>query len=293
MNRRLLLSAVGLLLAAVAALPALAGSETGPEIKAVNGPGPPSPTATHEWSPPQLAVAEGTSVTMNNPTTTPHGIHWVSTPATPVCDASVPVGTGEADSGTQWSGKCTFARAGTYSYYCTVHGAAMSGTVTVSAAQTPPTGSPPTTPSGPTGPSGGEGSGAPGATPTPGAGAGAPLSPFLGGAAHALTLAATQHGSSVRGSVRVSQAGAGGRLEVVLLARSASLARSGQAKPVRVGQLERSSLSTGTARFTVALTARARKALKRRGRLALTVEVQLRPRVGASASATRTVVLRS
>jgi hypothetical protein len=33
----LLLSAVGLLLAAVAALPALAGSETGPEIKAVNG----------------------------------------------------------------------------------------------------------------------------------------------------------------------------------------------------------------------------------------------------------------
>jgi plastocyanin len=285
-----MLSAVGLLLAAVAALPALAGSETGPEIKAVNGPGPPSPTATHEWSPPQLAVAEGTSVTLSNPTTTPHGIHWISTPATPVCDAGVPVGTGEADSGTQWSGKCTFARAGTYSYYCTVHGAAMSGTVTVSAAQTPPTGSPPSTPAGPTG---GGGSGAPGATPTPGAGAGTAFSPFLGGAAHALTLAATQHGSSVRGSVRVSQVGAGGRLEVFLLARSASLARSPHAKPVRVGQLERSSLSAGTARFTVALTARARKALKRRGHLALTVEVELRPRVGASASTTRKAVLRS
>jgi plastocyanin len=288
MHRRLLLSAIGLSIAVVAALPAVAGSETGMEIKAVNGPGPPL-EATHEWSPPQLSVAEGASVTLSNPTAIPHGVHWVSTPATPVCDASVPVGSGEADSGTQWSGKCTFARAGTYSYYCTVHGAAMSGTVTVSGTQTtPPPGSPPTTPGAPGGQSPG-GSGAPGTTP----GASLPSSPFLGGAAKALTLAATQRGSSVRGSVRVSPAGAGGRLEVVLLARGASLARSGHAKPVRVGQLERSSLSAGTARFTVALTARARKALKRRGHLALTVQVELRPKLGAAATVTRTVLLRS
>jgi plastocyanin len=289
-HRRLLLSAIGLSIAAVAALPAVAGSETGMEIKAVNGPGPPL-EATHEWSPPQLSIAEGASVTWSNPTAIPHGVHWVSTPATPVCDASVPVGTGESASGTQWSGKCTFARAGTYSYYCTVHGAAMSGTVTVSGTQTPPPpGSPPTTPGAPGGQSPGGGSGAPGTT-TPGTSL--PSSPFLGGAAKALTLAATQHGSAVRGSVRVSPAGAGGRLEVVLLARSASLARAGHAKPVRVGHLERSSLSAGTARFTVSLTARARRALKRRGRLALTVQVQLRPQLGAAATVTRTVVLRS
>jgi plastocyanin len=292
MHKRLLLSAIGLLMAAAATLPAVAGSDTGLEIKAVNGPGPPL-EATHEWSPPQLSVAEGASVTLSNPTAIPHGVHWISTPATPVCDASVPVGTGESASGTQWSGKCTFARAGTYSYYCTVHGAAMSGVVTVSGTQTTPPGSPPTTPGAPGGQSPGGGSGGSGGPGTTTPGSSTPASPFLGGAAKALTLAATQHGSSVRGSVRVSPAGAGGRLEVVLLARSASLARVGHAKPVRVGHLERSSLSAGTARFMVSLTARARRALKRRGRLALTVQVQLRPQLGASATVTRTVVLRS
>lgn len=290
-HRRLLLSAVGLLLAAVAALPAIAGSEIGPEIKAVNGPGPPSPTATHEWSPPQLAVAEGTSVTISNPTTTPHGIHWVSTPATPVCEGSVPVGTGEADSGTNWSGKCTFAQAGTYSYYCTVHGAAMSGTVTVSATAA----SPPVSPASPGGGSSGPpsaGGGAPGTTTTPGsAGGGALASPFLGGAAKALTLSGSQHGSSVHGTVRVSQVGAKGRLDVSLLARSASLARAGQAKQVRVGHFVRSSLSAGTVRFTVTLTPQGRRTLKRRGRLALTVRIVLSPLSGAPSSATRSVVL--
>jgi plastocyanin len=288
----LLLPGVGLLLAAVAAVPAIAGSETGPEIKAVNGPGPPSPTATHEWSPPQLAVAEGASVTISNPTTTPHGIHWVSTPATPVCDASVPVGTGEADSGTNWSGKCTFARAGTYSYYCTVHGAAMSGTVTVSAAAGTPPVSPPSTGGGQSGPPP-SGGGAPGTPPPPpgGAGGGTPASPFLGGAAKALTLSGTQHGSSVHGTVRVSQAGAKGRLDVSLLARSASLASAGQAKQVRVGHFVRSSLSAGTVRFTVALTPQGRRTLKRRGRLALTVRIVLSPLSGAPSSATRSVVL--
>jgi hypothetical protein len=115
----------------------------------------------------------------------------------------------------------------------------------------------------------------------------------LGGAAKALTLTGTQHGGSVRGSVRVSQAGAKGRLEVSLLVRSASLARAGQAKQVRVGHLERSSLSAGTARFAVALTSRGRNALKRRGRLALTVRVVLSPPSGAPSAATRSVVLHS
>ncbi|MHB8234473.1 MAG: cupredoxin domain-containing protein [Solirubrobacteraceae bacterium] len=292
-HRRLLLAAIGLGLAAVAALPAMAGSETGPEIKAVNGPGPPSPTATHEWSPPQLTVAEGTSVTVSNLTTTPHGIHWVSTPATPVCDASVPVGTGESASGTQWTGKCTFARAGTYSFYCTVHGPAMSGTVTVSAASGPPPVSPPSTGGGSNGQPQ-SGAGAPGTTTTPGsAGAGTLASPFLGGAAKALTLSARQRGSSVRGAVRVSQAGAKGRLDVSLLARSASLARAGQAKQVTVGRFSRSSLRAGTVRFTVALTPRGRRTLKRRGKLALTVRIVLSPASGAPSAATRSVVLHS
>jgi len=296
MRKGILVAAAAVLGVLAVILPAVAGSETSPTITAVNGPGmPPS----HSWSPPQATVGEGGSVAFSNPTAVPHGVEWVSVPATPVCNG-VPVGTTEAASGTQWNGNCTFTRPGTYSFYCTVHGAAMSGMITVSAAPgeppvtttttttTPPPGFPGSGGSG----SGGGGSGQPGTT---GAGAGTPGvsgSPFVGGVAQALKLKAQQRGNAVRGSLAVSSAGAHGRLEVDVLSKVASLARGGHSSAVRVGKLERGSLAAGTVHFAVALNARAKRALARRGRLALTVEITLTPPGGHAAKLERSVVLR-
>ncbi|HEX3911801.1 MAG TPA: cupredoxin domain-containing protein [Solirubrobacteraceae bacterium] len=282
-----------LVLAALAVvLPAVAGSETSPSITAVNGTGIYA-EQTHSWSPSQVTVGEGASVTLSNPTTVRHGVRWVSSPATPVCSAGVPVGTSEAASGAEWNGACTFTQPGSYVFYCTVHGAAMSGTITVGALTpgSPPISTPPTTP--PVGPTlaGGEGSGG-----QPGAGTAPELgdaSPFTGGVG-ALRLASRQRGASVRGAVNVSAAGARGRLEVELLAKGASLAGAGRgdSREVRLGSLERGSLSAGIVRFAVALGARGKRVLKRRGRLALTVELALTPPGGHAAKLQRGVVLR-
>jgi hypothetical protein len=110
-----------------------------------------------------------------------------------------------------------------------------------------------------------------------------------------LKLTAPRHGSTVRGSVDVGQSGAGGRLEVDLLAKSASLAsrrRSGS-KAVQVGRLVRASVSAGKVSFSVALTARGKSALRRHHRLALTVKITLTPMRGAAVTITRSVTLRS
>ncbi len=299
MSKGVLVAAAAVLGVSAVILPAVAGSETSPTITAVNGPGMPP---QHSWSPSAVGVGEGASVMLSNPTAVPHGVEWVSVPATPVC-SGIPVGTTEAASGTQWSGNCTFTRPGTYSFYCTVHGAAMSGTITVSGpAGEPPvttttttTTAPPGSPGSGTGSGSGSGAGGSGQPGTTGAGAGTPGvggSPFAGGAAQALKLNAQQRGSAVRGSLAVSSTGAHGRLEVDVLSKAASLARGGHPSTVRVGKLERSSLAPGTVRFKVALNARAKRALARRGHLALTVEITLTPPGAGAAKLERSVVLR-
>jgi plastocyanin len=107
------------------------------------------------------------------------------------------------------------------------------------------------------------------------------------------SLRSAQHGSSVRGSLDVTQAGSGGRLEVDLLARSASLAAVRRSAPVRVGRLVRAPVSAGRVSFSVALTARGKNALRRHRRLVLTVKIALKPIHGTTASVTRSVTLRS
>lgn len=291
MRRRLLLPVFALLGASVVILPAVAGSETSPTITAENIGG--VYGEEHRWSPSQATIAAGGAVTLSNPTEVKHGVRWVSGPATPSCDGGVPVGTTATASNTNWSGSCTFTAAGVYTFYCTVHGGGMTGRITVSAGEptttettgTTGTTTTPGTGAGTGGPSSG---GAPGASNAPGSGG---SSPFLGSAARALKLAARQHGRSVRGSVAVSQAGAHGSLEVDLLARSASLARTGHSAQVRVGRFVRSSLSAGTVRFSVPLNRRAKAALKRKGRLSLSAKVVLRPAGGSAVSITRGVVL--
>jgi plastocyanin len=293
LRRRLLLGVATILGAAVAVMPALAGSETIPTIDAVNSTGLYN-EQTHSWSPSQATIAPGGTVTLNNPTAVIHGVRWVSGPATPVCSSGVPVGTSAAASGTQWSGTCTFTTPGAYTFYCTVHGAAMAATITVSAGgpttstttstptqppprQTTTTGSPST-------------SGQPGAGITLGSG-GALDSPLLGGTATAIKLGPGPHGTSVHGSIEVSRAGAGARLEVDLLAARASLARVAGSAQVRVGRLVRRSLPAGRISFTVPLDAWARRALRSHRRLALTVEVLLAPRHGSATRVARTVLL--
>jgi len=257
-------------------LPARATSEGAPTIETED--------PAHHWKPPTVTIEPGGSVEFKNASmTTLHGIHWVSVPSTPSCEPSVPVGAGPEHSGTDWSGGCTFSAAGTYTFYCTVHGAAMSGSVTVAGAGGPPKEpTPPPTTTTTTGsspaPAAPEGSSPSGGSPAGGAGTSA-------AALAALHLSAPRHGAEVRGALTVPGADAGGRLEVDLLAALG-------AGRVRVGQLERRSLMAGPLRFSLTPDARARRALRRRGRLAVSVVVHLSPQTGAGSEISRRLTLR-
>ncbi len=181
---------------------------------------------------------------------------------------------------TGWEGKCKFEQPGTYKfesstlwpeytkYEIVVEGASTGTTPTTS--PTTPTTTTPTAPTIPSEPSSG--------------------SPLEGGS-RALKLAGSQHGSTVRGSIKVSQAGSGGRLEVGLFAAGASLAKAGHPVQVRVGRLVRSSLKAGSVPFSVPLTAKGKAALRRHRRLTLTVKITLTPQHGAAVTVTRGVVV--
>jgi plastocyanin len=253
-------------------------------IEAVNGPG--AYGEPHSWSRMALTVGAGGVVAFSNPTTTYHGVQWISPPQQPSCTAGVPVGTSPTASRAEWNGTCTFTTPGTYNFRCTVH-QEMTGTITVSSngtVTTTTTGQPPSSGSGtPTTPPSGE--------PGPKATLAPPGSLLVGPASRALRLAFSQHGSSVRGSLAVSKGGAGGRLEVDLLARGASLARAGHSAQVAVGRLVRSSLQAGTVSFAVPLSARARRALHRHRRLALTVKIVLTGADAPALTLTRSVLL--
>jgi plastocyanin len=269
----------------VGVLPAVASSETSP-IEAENGPG----YYEHSWKPSSLAVGEGTTVTISNKTEVPHGVEWKEGPETPTCE-KVPVGAGNF--GTKWSGTCTFKKPGTYLFWCTYHGKSMSATVTVQPASTTTGSTTGTTPGGTTGttPGGGGGGGTNG-FPTVSPLASPPGSPVANAAITAVKLRSQQHGRTVRGSLDVSSAGAGGRLEVDLLAKRASLA-SARSSSLRVGRLVRSAVGPGTVSFQVPLSASGRRVLARAGRLVLLVEITLTPHSGKAAVIKRTVTLRA
>jgi plastocyanin len=276
-KRHLLLAAVcG---SAVALVPAIASSEAGPTVSGLE---------SIMWSPAQVTVASGSVVSFQNSSSlVPHGVVWESgNPETPVCNG-VPIDEGQ----TNWKGSCTFTRAGTYTYYCSVHGMAMSGTIVVGAPATTPTPTPttPTTPATPT---------TPGATTTPpptSSGAVPPgtglASPLAGRTAEAIRLLRAQHGESVRGSIRISPAGVGTRLDVELLANSTVLTEKQRSKQIRVGSLVRAALKPGRNSFVAALSRQGRAALHRGARLTLTVRITLTPAHGAALHVTRVVVL--
>jgi plastocyanin len=121
--KRLTISLVALAVLAALTAP-LASSTAEPTIEAVNS------GYTHYWLPSSVSVGSGGAVTISNPTGVFHGVEWRSG-TKPSCSAGVPVGSTPAASGANWTGKCTFSQAGTYTFYCTVHGPEMTGTVTV------------------------------------------------------------------------------------------------------------------------------------------------------------------
>ena len=280
--KRVPLGLAAVLGAAVVVLPAVASSEAGPMISAVGG-GPYGESLA--WSPASVEVASGGNVTFQNASATvSHGVVW-DTAEAPSC-SGIPLGRGD----TSWKGTCTFSHPGSYNFHCYVHPIEMKGTVTVSANGTTTV----TTPGGPPGTTT-TGTTTTGTATVPGAQeAGGPSgSPLAGSASAAIRLARLQHGGAVRGAVAVSEAGSGGRLEVDLLARRASLAGAHHAPLASAGRLVRSSLRAGVVSFKVPLNARAAHALRAHHRLALSVRIVIRPVHGSPVTVTRSVLLRS
>jgi hypothetical protein len=284
----------GLAGAAVVVLPALAAAPSEVKLEVAQNCNTPSwPCWNPKGSPEAnvgfnevapFTIAQGGTISFeDNDSKAPTDVLWKG--AAPSCKPEVP-----STPKTPWSSICTFTNAGDYEfesqelfndgtsnytkYKVIVEGAATGTTPTT-----------PTTPGGggtttsPTGPAGGSGP------------AGAPSSPLVGSASEAVKLARAQHGSSVRGSLEISQAGVGGRLEVDLLASGTSPAKAGHSPRVRVGRLMRTSLYAGTTSFTVPLNAKGRAALRRHRRLALTVKITLTPQHGAAVTVTRNVVV--
>jgi hypothetical protein len=223
--------------------------------------------------PSTATVGVGGVVSFVNPySEVPHGLKFTGGPATPNC-VGIPAAASEEIGATNWHGECTFSTPGTYTFICTVHPSEMKGTITVNSdgttmttTTTTPTTTIPTTPTTPGEPS--------------------PVSPLLG----SQSIRASQHGAFVKGSLDISESGAGDGLEVDVFAKSAGLAKAGHSTRVRVGRLVRGSVPAGKLSFAVKLNAKAHSALKRHRRLALTVKVALTPLHGEPTTFTRSVV---
>ncbi len=225
----------------------------------------------------KVTIASGGSVAFVD-----HGreanIAW--TGSAPTCEPSVPVAPAAPKTG--WEGKCTFATAGTYRFesstmFKDAYEDYTKYEVVVEAPTTPP-------PPGPSG-EGGSAPGGSGSAPAP-VGEAPSGSPLAG----APTIRSSQRGATVRGSLPISQAGAGDRLEVDLLASAASLAKAKHATRL-VGRFVSASASAGRVSFAIKLDARARRSLRRHRRLALTVRIALTPRYGPPVVLTRSVTL--
>lgn len=169
-----------------------------------------------------------------------------------------------------WEGGCDFDVAGTYAFVCGLH-SSMTGSVTV--VQTGA--SPPPPPAGPRPP-------APPAVPVPVAG---------GLAASGLKVAAQQRGFSVRGSVAVARTGSR-VLARAFARRKALFAGSRSVLEVQVGRQIRSGVGAARVTFAAPLSAAARRALRRNGRLLIVLRMSVTPAQGAAYTARRTVILR-
>ena len=99
-----------------------------------------------------------------------------------------------------------------------------------------------------------------------------------------------QRGTSVRGTVKVTRSSS--RLLVRAFARRKALSGGRSIAQVEVGRQLRSSVSATTVTFAAALNAAARRALRRNGRLSISLRLTVTPDEGKAYTATRTVILR-
>jgi hypothetical protein len=272
---------------AVVVLPAVAASET-PTVEAITGCSTYYPSYPC-WSPSSaVTIASGGTVKfVDKSSSLEQGVRWIGT--APTCE-NVP----SANQKGTWEGTCTFTQPGNYRFegtqiYSSTGEVVVTPTTTTTTTSTVPTTTAPTS-SGLAGPTSAQPE--PG-SPAPGSNDAMQSSPLAGSAASAVRLAAVQRGGAVHGSVEVSHAGAGGRLEVQLLARRAALASAGRAAQAQVGRVARATLASGTVSFTVALDAKAARTLRVHRRLALNVRIAVTPVDGSAVVITRSVLLRS
>jgi plastocyanin len=220
-----------------------------------------------DGGPPNVIVAAGGNVDFAYPTgTSSHNVVFAGKQPS-ACAISQGPDSGSkaplpsAPTGPGWAGGCRFDVAGAYSFVCGMH-SNMTGSVTVVAAGTAP---PPPAP-----------------VPPP-----TPIEP----PASSLRVASPQRGAAVRGSVRVRSRGS--RVLARAFARRRALVGGASTRQVAVGRSLRSSVGPGRASFSVRLGTTARRALRRHGRLSISLRLTVTPPAGDSYTATRTVVLRS
>ncbi|MBE2317446.1 hypothetical protein DVA67_015795 [Solirubrobacter sp. CPCC 204708] len=173
-----------------------------------------------------------------------------------------------------WAGECTFSQPGVYQFVCDDH-VTMTGKVTVANADgsLPSTSTPTPTPTA-TVPAGG-------ANPPAGGGPTDTTGPAPGAAtAPTLTVAASQRGQAVAGSIKGGSAGAAVTVETLAALKA-------RAKPTRVGRATYSVAAGATKKFSLALNAKGKAALNRLGRLKVTVRFTVE-----GTTTTRTVTLR-
>jgi plastocyanin len=225
-----------------------------------------------------VAIALGGSVTFNVATGEPHDASFPASRGVACSAGGEPAGLRmpSVPSAT-WSGSCTFSQPGYIPFVCTAH-SDMTGEVAVAAEDGA---LPPRDPAGPTPTIGAPG--LPGTDPSTGSAlvGAAPLQPIF-------DVARTQRGAVVRGTIVNAGPGATATVAVSARRRDLSTARRKPTGTRRLRRLERITDARGTVTFAVTLDAIARRALTRRGRLALTLTATVRGPLVAGAMATRT-----
>jgi plastocyanin len=286
---------VALLGAAAAVLPTLASGQSAPSsasFMAVDSTGPYG--SAHSWQSSsggnQATIAQGGTVTFSYSVGAPpqgsstHNVDFTSAPATPTCTQTQGSSSGSVPplphtpTGPGWAGSCTFTTPGTYQFWCDLHMASMAGTVVVQSSGGGTTGTTTTSTSGTTTTSTSTSTtGTPPGTTnaTTGSGGG---SPTAAAALGAVALASSQKGSTVRGSAAVGQAGSTLRVDLTAGAASA-------------GHTTRHGVGAGRVSFAVPLNVKARRALLRHARLALTVKIRVTTPAGRAGTTTRHVTL--
>ncbi len=218
---------------------------------------------------PNVTIAAGGHVNFTYPSgNSRHNVRFTGAQPT-VCGISLgPTGTAAAlpslPSPPVWEGGCDFQTPGTYAFVCDLH-SSMTGSVTVAAGgASPPPDPPPPEPT---------------------------VTADLAPAASGLKITARQRGFSVRGSVLVPRTGS--RLVARAFARRRALFGGRSVLDVQVARQLRSSVG-GVARvtFSATLSPAARRALRRNGRLLISLRLTITPADGEIYRATRTVILR-